>query len=250
MAIIFIESRGFSATHVISDMLRLDRRTAVSHGVKNFNDPNPQANDLPFEIFLAEMTEKQKKFENCISVHSLYDQSLISRAAATAPNVKFYGLARKSQKNQIISCMSWALNNLLDGRQGFMEILSQIHLSHKASLNKIGLASNLLTCSALYAMTEVLRYNATLALNAERVFLMEQIMSNPKRFAEEIGVKSPDDVDVKIQKGNSHKNKLKQYNFFPEIDDTVRILLENFSAEYNGNLFKVGDVETLLQKAS
>ena len=55
MAIIFLESRGFSATHAISDMLRLDRRTAVSHGVKNFNDSNPQATDLPFEIFLAEM---------------------------------------------------------------------------------------------------------------------------------------------------------------------------------------------------
>ena len=113
-----------------------------------------------------------------------------------------------------------------------MEILSQIHLSHKASLNKIGLASNLLTCSALYAMTEVLRYNATLALNAERVFLMEQIMSNPKRFAEEIGVKSPDDVDVKIQREIHTKISLNNI-IFPEIDDTVRILLENFSAEYN-----------------
>lgn len=250
MAIIFLESRGFSATHVISDMLRLDRRTAVSHGVKNFNDSNPQATDLPFENFLAQMKEKQKKYGNCISVHSLYEQSLISKAAATTPDVKFYGLARESQKNQIISCMSWALNNLLDGRQGFMDILSQIHLSHKESLNKIGLASNLLTCSGLYAMTEVLRYNATLALHAERVFLMEQILENPKRFAQEIGIMSPDDVEFKIQKGNSHKEKLKGYNFFSDIDNTITILMENFSTEYNGNLFKVADVEALLQKAS
>ena len=250
MAIIFLESRGFSATHAISDMLRLDRRTAVSHGVKNFNDANPQATDLPFEIFLSEMKDKHKKFKNCISVHSLYDQSLISRAAATAPNVKFYGLARKSQKNQIISCLSWALYNLLDGRQGFMDILSEIHRSHKASLNKIGLASNLLTCSALYAMNEVLRYNVKLSLNAERVFLMEQIIGDPKRFGEEIGIKPPDDFDFKIHKGNSHKKKLENYEFFPDIDNTITILLEKFSTECNGKFYKVGDVEMLLQKAS
>ena len=250
MAIIFLESVGFSATHVISDMLRLDRRTCVSHGVQNFKNQNPEAKNLPFVNFLAEMEEMQEKFKNCISVHSLYEQSLISRAAATKRDVKFFGLVRKSQKKQIISCMCWALNGHLNGRQDFMDILSQIHASHKASLNKIGLASNFLTCSAIYAIDRVLRYNAMRALNAERVFLMEDIIEDPEMFARKIGIERSDDAELKIQQGLSHKKKLENYEFFPDIDNTITILLEKFSTEFNGNSYNVRDVETLLQKAS
>jgi len=50
-------------------MLRLDRRTCVSHGVQNFKNQNPEAKNLPFVNFLAEMEIPHRiEFQDTYSV--------------------------------------------------------------------------------------------------------------------------------------------------------------------------------------
>ena len=104
MAIIILESIGFSATHSISDMLSMNGKNCVSHGSKNFRKRQRIGkSDLSFSEFFKEMHELQDEHANCISVHSVYSPAVISQAVR-GTCARFYGLARRSQKDQILSC--------------------------------------------------------------------------------------------------------------------------------------------------
>ena len=73
MSVIIFESIGFSATHAISDMLRLNGQNYVSHGTRNYNlNTNIGDKDQKFPEFLQAMMSLDNNYKHCLSVHSIF----------------------------------------------------------------------------------------------------------------------------------------------------------------------------------
>ena len=177
MAVIILESIGFSATHSISDMLSMDGTNYVCHGSQNFKKKTNIGDDnLTFPEFLRQMQELEDEHKNCISVHSLFQPAEIAQTIR-GTDAKFFGLTRKSQKEQILSCFFWAVNGFLDGRQDFNHHLTKIHTNLGKQLNEQGLISNFQNCFLIYAIERVLKFNLDLGLNAQKIFFMEAYMN-------------------------------------------------------------------------
>ena len=141
--------------------------------------------DLSFSEYFKEMQELQDEQANCISVHSVYSPALISQTVQGSC-AKFYGLARRSQKDQILSCFFWAVNGFLNGRQDFNHHLAKVHTHFAGELNKQGLVSNFQNCLMLYAMRYVLKFNLELGLHSQKIFFMEDIVKDPNSLAIEL----------------------------------------------------------------
>ena len=170
MTVIVIESIGFSATHSISDMLRMNGENYVSHGSKNFiKDTKMGIDDLPFEKFHKQMLTQNGKYENCISVHSNYAPEEIAKFI-DGTDTQFYGLMRKSQLKQIFSCFYWAVNGFLNGREDFTKIFSQIQNQQGTLFKQIGLPVNMNSCLMLYAFNHVATFNLRLIKFAHKIF--------------------------------------------------------------------------------
>ena len=186
LAVIILESIGFSATHTISEMLSMDGANYVCHGSQNFKKrTNIGDSNLPFSDFFREMQELQDTHRNCISVHSIYKPAEIIQTIQGS-YAKFFGLTRKSQKDQILSCFFWAVNGFLNGRQDFNDHLTKIHTNFAKQLNEQGILSNFQHCLMIYAMQHVLKFNLELGLNSQKIFFMEDIVEDPNSFALEL----------------------------------------------------------------
>ena len=80
MAVIILESIGFSATHSISDMLSMDGANYVCHGSQNFKKRTIIGNDnLAFPVFLRQLQELKEEHENCISLLSVFQTAEIAQ---------------------------------------------------------------------------------------------------------------------------------------------------------------------------
>ena len=179
MSIIVIESIGFCATHTISNCLRIDRHNYVSHGTKNFKKLTRMGDsNLSFSRFHSQMIELQEQYTNCISVHSNFSPIDIAEEI-TDTDTKFFALMRKSQRNQILSCFYWAINEFLNGRESFVNILSNINQKYSSLFRQISMPNNMITCFILYAYRHVCLYNFSLVKIAQKVLFMEEIIDDP-----------------------------------------------------------------------
>lgn len=114
MAMILIESIGFSATSSISKMLQMGGQNYVSHGTRNFKDLTPLGtNDLTLPIFIGQMHQLHNKYKNCIAVHCMYDVQQLKKEL-NSHEIRFLGLMRKSQKAQILSCFFLGCRAILE----------------------------------------------------------------------------------------------------------------------------------------
>lgn len=246
MAIIIIESIGFCATHSISEMLRFKKQNCVSHGTKNFKLQTKMGqSDVIFPEFLSQMERAHKDFENCISVHSNFNPEVIKQTTA-GTETKFFGLVRKSQKNQILSCFYWAINNFLNGRQDMTNNLTSIHTNYARAINTAGLPSTMINCLMLYAIKHVVEYNFLLAQRAEGIFFMEDIISNPDLFITKIGLSHKASIPLEVKQGPSHKNKVLKYPFLSGIDEAFENLSPLLKLEMPEQTFRFRDFEILL----
>ena len=242
-----IESIGFSATHAISDMLRQPEENYVSHGTRNFKQQTKVGTaDLSISEFLTQMQDKHNEFENCISVHSLFNPTEIAQETSHT-EVEFYGVARKSQKKQILSCFYWAVNGFLNGQQDLTNSLSRIHIKYASLLNKIGLQSNLTSNFMLYAYRHVARYNCLLAENAQKIFFMEDIISDPVCFYKKLGIHKKNGIHLEMHQGISHKKSVENYSFISECEAALeRIASLNFHMD--GKVLKLEEIEKQLHQ--
>ena len=211
LAVIILESIGFSATHTISEMLSMDGANYVCHGSQNFKKrTNIGDSNLPFSDFFREMQELQDTHRNCISVHSIYKPAEIIQTIQGS-YAKFFGLTRKSQKDQILSCFFWAVNGFLNGRQDFNDHLTKIHTNFAKQLNEQGIPSNFQHCFMIYAMQHVLQFNLELGLNSQKIFFMEEIVKDPNSFALELRLIEEKKPSLKVQKNISHREKVERF---------------------------------------
>ena len=250
MPIIIIESIGFSATHSISDFLRLIPNIKVSHGTRNFTKNTPMGVDnLLFEEFYNQMLSQSQKYEYCISVHSNYSPELISKVI-DEKITKFFGLMRKSQFKQIMSCFYWAINGFLNGREDFSKIFSEIQSTHGNSLKQIGLSVNMKTCLMLYAFNWVSEFNLKLISHAQKILFMEDIIANPRKFLNLIGISFSYNESLKVEKGPSHKNKVKQFEFLSNADEILEKISSHFYFNYDNAKINIHDIDKLCASKS
>jgi len=246
MAVVIIESVGFSATHSISDMLRLSGRNYVSHGTRNFKHPSRMGvNDLSFPDFFREMNELSADYPNCISVHSNFSPAEISRVIQ-GTDAAFFGLARKSQKSQVLSCFYWAVNEFLSFRQDFTDILSKIHTKHAADFNRIGLTSNMMTCFLLYSIGHIVPYNFSLARSCQRIVFMEDIIADSTAFLSDAGIDYDPETPPHVAKGPSHKSKVSDYDFLRGASEVADKIFEIFKMTVDSKQYSVHDVDEQL----
>ena len=243
MSIIVIESIGFCATHTISDCLRMDGQNYVSHGTKNFKKLTLMGDsNLSFHQFHSQMIELQKQYLHCISVHSNFSPIDIAKEI-TETDTKFFALMRKSQRNQILSCFYWSINEFLNGRESFTNILSNINQKYSSIFKQISLPNNMITCFLLYAYRHVCLFNIMLAENAQKVFFMEDIIDDPVKFALDIGATGIKDVSLKVERGPSHKSKVKEYKFLTNLDEILEVMNENLRLDYANQTFNIDSIE-------
>ena len=246
MAIIILESIGFSATHSISDMLSMNGKNYVSHGSKNFRKRQRIGkSDLSFSEFFKEMHELQDEHANCISVHSVYSPAVISQAVR-GTCARFYGLTRKSQKDQILSCFFWAVNGFLNGRQDFNHHLALVHTSFAGELNKQGLISNFQNCLMIFAMRHVLKFNLELGLNSQKIFFMEDIIKDPNSFAIELKLIDAKNPPLKVHKKVSHKEKAEKFEFLSDANKVFESLVNLISINTHEKQWSFHEIENLL----
>ena len=246
VAVIILESVGFSATHSISDMLSMDETNYVCHGSQNFKNRTNIGNDnLAFPVFLRQMQELQDEHENCISVHSLFQPAEIAQTIR-GTDAKFFGLTRKSQKKQILSCFFWAVNGFLNGGQNFNERLTRIHANFGKQLNEQGAISNFQNCFMIFAIERVLKFNVELGLNAQKVFFMEDVVNDPNSFAIELGLIQQKDPSLKVHKKNSHKEKMEDFEFLSDVDEIFENVVKLFSFNIREQRWSIHEIENLL----
>ena len=251
MAVIILESIGFSATHSISDMLSMGGTNYVCHGSKNFKKRTTIGNgNLLFPAFFREMQELEDEHDNCISVHSLFQPAEIAQIIE-GTDAKFFALTRKSQKAQILSCFFWAVNDFLNGQQDINHIAAQIHSELGKQLNEQGLISNFQTCLMIFAIRRVLKFNLELCLNAQRIFFMEDVIKDPNSFAIELGLIKEKDPSLKVHKKASHKEKVIGFEFLRGVNEIFEDLAKIVSVNIQEQSYSIDKVQKLLtQKAS
>ena len=250
MSIIIIESIGFSATHSISDFLRLIPNIKVSHGTKNFTkNTSIGVDNLLFDEFYNQMLSQSQKYDYCISVHSNYLPNDISKVI-DEKTTKFFGLMRKSQFNQIMSCFYWAVNGFLNGREDLSRIFSEFQSTNGNSLKQIGLPVNMKTCLMLYAFNHVLKFNLELYSHTSKILFMEDIIANPRKFLNLIGISSSFEKSIKIEQGPSHKNEVKQFEFLSNADDILEKISSNFYFNYGNEKKFIHDIDKLCASKS
>ena len=251
MPVTIFESVGFSATHAISDMLRLNGQNYVSHGTRNYElSTNIGINDQQFPDFLEAMIKLSSEYQHCLSVHSMFHPEEIGRAT-NGRDVKFYGLMRRSQKKQILSCFYWAVDLFLNGRRDMCLKYVELFKKHDEIITRNNLNSDLVTIFLIYAITHVIQYNILLSNNCEKLFFMEDIISDPKKFIDEICIGGDSNAPIKLKKGLSHKNKIVGYTFLDKASDIYDKLCQNMTFKIDGIDHSLIDLEDRFhQKAS
>ena len=246
MSIIVIESVGFCATHTISDMLKMDGKNSVSHGTQNFKNRGEISvlENLPFTQFYAQMLEQSSDFDNCISVHSNFCSDQISQIIARS-DTKFFGLMRKSQRKQILSCFYWIANEILNGTD-FSAYLNSDH----ELLKQIGLPKNMDTCCMLLAFSRVVNSNISLLQNTHKIFFMEDVIANPTSFANSIGATDNSKKKLKVNQGPSHKGRVTEYDFLSNAEEILEILLNKLKVQVGQNNFYINNVEQMFFEKS
>lgn len=245
MAVIVIESIGFSATHSISDMLRLNGENYVSHGTKNFIKNTPMGIDnLPFDKFHNQMLTLQDEYKNCISVHSNYNPTEIAKLIEGS-DTKFCGLMRKSQFKQVLSCFYWAVNNFLNGREIFTSILSQTQNQHGNVIKQTGLPVNMSSCFMFYALEHVVTFNLQLIESAPQIIFMEDFIANPARSIKNIGLSTDSKIHLKVDQGPSHANKIKEYTFLSNANEILETLLMKIRFNFGDDSYNIEEVQKL-----
>ena len=245
MSIIVIESIGFCATHPISDMLKMDGKNSVSHGTQNFKsgaEIGPES--LPFTQFYAQMLEQSSDFDNCISVHSNFCPNQTSKIIAGS-DTKFFGLMRKSQRKQILSCFYWIANEILNGTD-FSAYLNSDH----ELLKQIGLPKNMDTCCMLLAFSRVVNSNISLLQNTHKIFFMEDVIANPTSFANSIGATDNSKKKLKVNQGPSHKSRVIEYDFLSNAEEILEILLNKLTVQVGQNSFYINNIEQMFFEKS
>ena len=250
MAIIIIESIGFCATHSISDMLRINGLNNVSHGSKNFEKKTAMGiENLSFPQFLSKMIEHQDGYDNCISVHSNFNANDIVRTIE-GTNAKFFGLMRKSQRKQILSCFYWAVNGFLNGRQDMTIHLIEIQKKYNKLLTQIGLSTNMNTCLMLWSYLHVINYNLNLSKHAQKLFFMEDALANGTSFAVKVGATTNNKFSLSVEQGPSHKNKVKDYEFLTNAEEVLETIVKKVNINFDNVANNFDDFEAILCEKS
>ena len=251
MSIIVIESVGFCATHTISDMLKMDGKNSVSHGTQNFKsgaEIGPES--LPFTQFYAQMLEQSSNYDNCISVHSNFCPNQTSQIIAGS-DTKFFGLMRKSQRKQILSCFYWIVNAFLNGREEFTQaFLESANIGDHELLDACGLPINMNTCFMLLAFSKVVNFNISLLQNTHKIFFMEDVIANPTSFANSIGATDNSKKKLKVNQGLSHKSRVAEYDFLSNAEEILEILLNKLTVQVGQNSFNINNVEQMFFEKS
>lgn len=250
MSIIVIESIGFCATHSISEMLIMDGKNSVSHGTQNFKsgaEIGPES--LPFTQFYAQMLEQSSNYDNCISVHSNFCCDQISQIIARS-DTKFFGLMRKSQRKQILSCFYWIANAFLNGREEFTQAFLETVNRDRELLDACGLPININTCFMLVAFSKVVNFNISLLQNTHKIFFMEDVIANPTSFANSIGATDNSKKKLKVNQGPSHKSRVTEYDFLSNAEEILEILLNKLTVQVGQNNFYINNVEQMFFEKS
>lgn len=251
MALIFFESVGFSATTSLSIMIRESGKNWVSHGSQNFKEPvGLGKNNLPLPKFIDQMNELSADYANCVAVHSLFSLGDIRNFAQNS-DIKLYGIARRSQKNQILSCFYWVVNKFLQGDEITTGIFSKFLEQHRPVLKQIGLPANFVTCFLLYSVERVISYNFVMTQTAEKIFLTEDIIADPKSSLMKFGLDDVTDENVVLVSSNSHKSKIRDLPYFEGVEAVLDQMMDIVQLTIRGKAIKAGHVEdALLERAS
>ena len=246
MAIIIIESIGFCATHTISDMLRINGLNNVSHGSQNFETKaSMKMAGLSFPQFLSQMSEHQDGYDNSIAVHSNFNANDIARTIEGS-NTKFFGLLRKSQRKQTMSCFYWAVNGFLNGRQMMTVDYEEFQKEYNELLTQIGLPKNMNTIWMLWSYIYVTGYNINLSKHAQKIFFMEDVLANVNSFAIEVGATTNNKLSLSVEQGVSHKNIVKGYDFLANAEEILEEIVKKVTINIDNVAYKIDDIEAIL----
>ena len=250
MAVIIIESVGFSATHSVAEFFQMSGNNQVSHGTKNFTRKKPIGeHDLSFENFHQQMINENDKCANSIAVHSLFSPDVITNVI-DGTDTQFFSLMRKQQFKQIMSCFYWAIYGFVNGREDFAQIFNMFQNKQGALLKQKGLPVNMQSCLMLYAFDHVATYNLRLLQHAPRVLFMEDFIAKPTLCAELMGVTTSANSQLKVNKGPSHRDKVKDFKFLSESEEMLRKILKHFLIKSERGLITLEDLEQIAEKKS
>ena len=227
-------------------MLRINGLNNVSHGSKNFEKKTRMGiENLSFPQFLSKMIEHQDGYDNCISVHSNFNPNDIV-SAIEGTNAKFFGLLRKSQRKQILSCFYWAVGGFLNGRQDITINLIEIQKKYNGVLKQIGLSTNMNTCLMLWSYIYVFEYNLNLSKHAQKLFFMEDALANGTSFAVKLGATTNKKFSLSVEQGPSHKNKVKDYEFLTNAEEVLETIVKKININCDNLAYNIDDFEASL----
>lgn len=248
MSNIIIESVGFSGTQAISKYLEQIGcgNNYVTHGSRNFElQTVVGVQDLPIKQFCDQMLEKSSHYENAVAVHCLFSQEQM-QYVNMRKDVKLYGIFRKSQKKQVISCYFWLMNRLLCSENaGVTSMVKQIGV-YLDDLAKHGIKPEFKTALMLWSMMHVLSYNLALSQMCTQSIIMEDFVKFPVEHAKMLGLFYSNEQNLGVTKMNSHKDKFSKYEFMKNVDDLFEIVKLLPSLKLNGKPTSIEELDLLI----
>ena len=167
--------------------------------------------DLSFSEYFKEIQELQDEQANCISVHSVYSPALISQTVQGSC-AKFYGLARRSQKDQILSCFlggEWFFKWPAGLQSPFGKGSHTLRWRAKQTGTRFKFSELFdALCNATRSKIQL-----ELGLHSQKIFFMEDIVKDPNSLAIELKLIDEKHPPLTIHKKVSHKGKQKSLNF-------------------------------------
>lgn len=248
MGSFIIDSIGFSATHAMVEILRDQPNFYVTHGSKNFKQGGKiGVNNLSVTDFVSQMLEVEKTHDHCVAVHCIFDP-ITTQHEAKKNNVTFYGLCRKSNKKQALSCFYWAAKKFLNGEVGMSAAVIGTLNQHSTSFSKLNLRPNYITALMFYSLERVVRYNLTLADHSSGLIFMEDFLAHPEKLFELLGAERSDNKSLDVPRTVSHQQQMSDYEFLVNCEETLDVLANALTFEFHGDQIKAEDVYQLISR--
>ena len=141
-----------------------------------------------------------------------------------------------------------AVNGLLRGRQDITTYLSNIHAQNTSLLNRTNLPSNITSNLMIYAFKHIMDYNVLLAKHCEKIFFMEDVISDPSTFYQNLELLNRDNFTLSLEQGISHKKIMQKYI---EVISNYEEFYEKFASfkfKIHGDDLSVSDIELRLNQ--
>lgn len=138
----------------------------------------------------------------------------------------------------------------MDGHEIFTEILSETQNKYGHFLKQMGLAVNMSSCFMLYAFRHVAKSNLSLLKFANKTILMEDVISNPGKLVNRLGILQCEDIALTVSQGPSHAENVNGYKFLENSNEILEKISKHTNINFRSEDYNIYEIQKLAMNKS